>query len=145
MFYKIILRNCKKIFSDTKNIFFCPAICGAKKLIKIIFYNTLEIVKRYKTNSKNSVEVFNAYSPQIILKVSIFSLRLFAFCITKIETGQIAYFMISYKYEKNNNIGRKKCPKCGKNRSETQRCKCKECNIIYTITPKKREYSEETK
>jgi len=48
----------------------------------------------------------------------------------------------------------KRCPKCGKvenqikvgrNRSGTQRCKCKECNITYTIDPKKREYSEETR
>ena len=48
----------------------------------------------------------------------------------------------------------KRCPKCGKvenqlkkglNRSGTQRCKCKECGIYYTIEPKKREYSEETK
>jgi len=48
----------------------------------------------------------------------------------------------------------KRCPRCGrienqikagKNRSGTQRCKCKECNISYTINPKKREYSEETK
>jgi len=48
----------------------------------------------------------------------------------------------------------KRCPKCGKvenqikvgkNRSGTQRCKCKECSITYTIDPKKREYSEETR
>ena len=48
----------------------------------------------------------------------------------------------------------KKCPKCGKienqvkagkNRSGTQRCKCKECNLLYTIEPKKREYPEETR
>ncbi len=46
----------------------------------------------------------------------------------------------------------KRCPKCGKienqvrcgyNRSGTQRCKCKECGISYTINPKKREYSDE--
>ena len=48
----------------------------------------------------------------------------------------------------------KKCPICGKtesqirrgyNRSGTQRCKCKDCNLMYTIEPKKREYSEEMK
>ena len=48
----------------------------------------------------------------------------------------------------------KKCPKCGKienqirigyNRSGTQRCKCKECGILYTLEPKKHEYSDETK
>ncbi len=48
----------------------------------------------------------------------------------------------------------KKCPKCGKienqikigyNKSGTQRCKCKEYGISYTINPKKHEYSEETK
>lgn len=48
----------------------------------------------------------------------------------------------------------KKCPKCGiidnqvkrgYNRSGTQRCMCKECGITYTIGPKKREYSEETR
>lgn len=48
----------------------------------------------------------------------------------------------------------KKCLKCGKienqikigyNKSRTQRCKCKECGISYTINPKKHEYSEETK
>ncbi len=48
----------------------------------------------------------------------------------------------------------KKCPICGKtrnqikvgkNRSGTQRCKCKECNKSYTINHQKREYSEETK
>jgi transposase-like protein len=44
------------------------------------------------------------------------------------------------------------CPKCGKvenqvnsgyNRSGTQRCKCKECNIMYTLNPKAKAYSEE--
>ena len=44
------------------------------------------------------------------------------------------------------------CPKCdgkknqirdGKNRSGTQRCKCKECNITYTLAPKTKAYSEE--
>jgi transposase-like protein len=47
----------------------------------------------------------------------------------------------------------KQCPQCGKtenqvkagyNRSGTQRCKCKECGVFYTINPKKREYPEET-
>jgi transposase-like protein len=46
----------------------------------------------------------------------------------------------------------RRCPQCGKtenqirkgyNRSGTQRCMCKECNVAYTIDPKKREYSEE--
>ena len=46
----------------------------------------------------------------------------------------------------------KKCPKCGKtenqvkagyNASGTQRCKCKECGIRYTIHPKQREYPKE--
>jgi transposase-like protein len=50
--------------------------------------------------------------------------------------------------------GNKICPKCGRtekqqkkgyNRSGTQRCICKECNITYTINPKRHEYSEETK
>ena len=44
------------------------------------------------------------------------------------------------------------CPKCGsnenqkndgKNRSGTQRCKCKDCNITYTLDPKTKAYSEE--
>ena len=48
----------------------------------------------------------------------------------------------------------KKCPKCGRtenqvyygyNDSGTRGCKCKECNIKYTINPKTREYPEETK
>ena len=48
----------------------------------------------------------------------------------------------------------KRCPICGQeenqkkigyNRSGTQRCMCKECGAAYTIDPKKREYSEETK
>ena len=56
--------------------------------------------------------------------------------------------------EKNNNNSQKKCPQCGKvenqikkgfNPSGTQRCKCKECDVVYTINPKKREYPEETK
>ena len=46
------------------------------------------------------------------------------------------------------------CPQCGKvenqikkgyNPSGTQRCKCKECGVVYTLDPKKREYSEDTK
>jgi transposase-like protein len=46
----------------------------------------------------------------------------------------------------------KKCPRCekienqiktGRNRSGTQRCKCKECGASYTIDPKKTKYSEE--
>ena len=48
----------------------------------------------------------------------------------------------------------RRCPTCGRmenqikkgrNRSGTQRCMCKECNVTYTIDPKKREYPEETK
>ena len=48
----------------------------------------------------------------------------------------------------------RRCPKCGKienqirvgyNRSGTQRCKCKDCGIRYTLDPKKHEYSDETK
>jgi len=44
------------------------------------------------------------------------------------------------------------CPKCGsnenqkndgKNKSGTQRCKCKDCNITYTLEPKTKAYSEE--
>ena len=50
--------------------------------------------------------------------------------------------------------GWKRCPKCGKtknqvkagyNGSGSQRCKCKECGIYYTISPKRKEYPEETK
>jgi len=46
------------------------------------------------------------------------------------------------------------CPKCGQsakqvnsgtNRSGTQRCKCKECNITYTLNPKSHAYSEEVR
>ena len=46
----------------------------------------------------------------------------------------------------------RRCPKCNKvtnqinkgfNRSGTQRCMCKECGIIYTLNPKKREISKE--
>ena len=48
----------------------------------------------------------------------------------------------------------KRCPKCGKtenqikagyNGSGSQRCKCKECGIYYTINPKRHEYPEETR
>jgi len=46
------------------------------------------------------------------------------------------------------------CPKCkskenqansGFNRSGTQRCKCKSCNITYTLDAKERAYSEEVR
>jgi len=45
------------------------------------------------------------------------------------------------------------CPKCGKtenqinkgfNPSGSQRCRCKDCGIVYTINPKKTDYPEET-
>ena len=48
----------------------------------------------------------------------------------------------------------RRCPKCGKtenqirvgyNDSGTQRCKCKDCNLRYTLNPKSHAYSEETK
>ena len=48
----------------------------------------------------------------------------------------------------------KRCPKCrkienqikaGYNGSGSQRCKCKECGIYYTISPKRHEYLEETR
>lgn len=48
----------------------------------------------------------------------------------------------------------RKCPKCecegkqkkiGYNRSGTQRCMCKECGVTYTLDPKRREYSDETR
>ncbi|MDR1668645.1 MAG: hypothetical protein LBR76_01640, partial [Oscillospiraceae bacterium] len=48
----------------------------------------------------------------------------------------------------------RRCPQCGKaenqikkgfNPSGTQRCMCKECGVVYTLSPKKREYPEETK
>lgn len=48
----------------------------------------------------------------------------------------------------------KRCPKWGKienqvkagrNSSGSQRCKCKECGIYYTIDPKRHEYPEETR
>jgi transposase-like protein len=47
---------------------------------------------------------------------------------------------------------KRRCPKCGKienqvnsgkNRSGTQRCKCKDCNLYYTLNPKSTVYSEE--
>ena len=46
------------------------------------------------------------------------------------------------------------CPKCGSienqvnsgfNKSGTQRCKCKECERIYTLDPKTRAYPEEVR
>lgn len=49
---------------------------------------------------------------------------------------------------------KRRCPKCGKiehqirvgfNTSGTQRCKCKDCNLRYTIDPRPHEYPEETK
>ena len=48
----------------------------------------------------------------------------------------------------------RKCPKCnsienqanfGFNKSGTQRCKCKDCNITYTLEPRQRAYSEEVR
>ena len=48
----------------------------------------------------------------------------------------------------------RRCPKCGKaenqinkgyNPSGTQRCRCKDCGVVYTLNPKQIEYSEETK
>ncbi|MCD7958878.1 MAG: hypothetical protein LUF89_05110 [Ruminococcus sp.] len=51
-------------------------------------------------------------------------------------------------------VAGRKCPKCGKtenqvnvgkNRSETQRCFCKDCKKYYTINPKTREYPEEVR
>ena len=48
----------------------------------------------------------------------------------------------------------RRCPKCGRvenqinkgfNRSGTQRCMCKECNVAYTLNPKLREYPEEVR
>ena len=48
----------------------------------------------------------------------------------------------------------RRCPKCGSeenqkdygfNRSGTQRSKCKECERTYTMQPKNRAYSEETR
>ena len=49
---------------------------------------------------------------------------------------------------------KRSCPECGKiekqlrkgyNRSGTQRCECLECGTRYTLEPKKREYTEETR
>lgn len=40
---------------------------------------------------------------------------------------------------------KRKCPKCGYNISGTQRCKCKSCNILYTVDPRPYEYSEDIK
>jgi len=46
----------------------------------------------------------------------------------------------------------RRCPKCGraenqvnsgKNKSGTQRSKCKDCNIYYTLAPKRKAYTEE--
>jgi len=48
----------------------------------------------------------------------------------------------------------RRCPECGKiehqvnagkNRSGTQRCFCNDCKKYYTLNPKTREYSEETR
>ena len=48
----------------------------------------------------------------------------------------------------------RRCPKCGKTENQirvgyidsgTQRCKCKDCNLRYTLNPKSHAYSEETK
>ena len=48
----------------------------------------------------------------------------------------------------------RRCPQCGRienqtnqgrNRSGTQRSKCMDCGIYYTVEPKKHEYPEETK
>ena len=58
------------------------------------------------------------------------------------------------EYEKENRRGKEKCPKCGKtenqvkagyNGSGSQRCKCKECGIYYTVEPKRHAYPEETR
>ena len=35
--------------------------------------------------------------------------------------------------------------KCGKNRSGTQRCRCKVCKKTYTLEPKARAYSKEVR
>ena len=51
-------------------------------------------------------------------------------------------------------IEERSCPKCkraenqanyGYNRSGTQRCKCKNCNLTYTLEAKNRAYSEEVR
>ena len=48
----------------------------------------------------------------------------------------------------------RRCPKCGraenqinkgKNRSGTQRCRCLECQIYYTLEPKRNAYSEDVR
>jgi transposase-like protein len=48
----------------------------------------------------------------------------------------------------------RRCPKCGsdenqvsfgKNRSGTQRCRCKICKATYTLNPKERAYAEEVR
>ena len=48
----------------------------------------------------------------------------------------------------------RRCLKCGdesnqvnagKNRSGTQRCRCKECGAYYTLDPKRRAYTEEVR
>ena len=48
----------------------------------------------------------------------------------------------------------RRCPKCGKaenqvndgkNRSGTQRCKCNDCNITYTLEPKTTTYTQEVR
>jgi len=48
----------------------------------------------------------------------------------------------------------RRCPKCGSaenqanygyNRSGTQRCRCNNCNKVYTFKPKTRAYSEEVR
>ena len=48
----------------------------------------------------------------------------------------------------------RKCPKCGQiknqvkkgfNASGTQRCRCEDCGIVYTLEPKRHEYPEEIK
>ena len=58
------------------------------------------------------------------------------------------------KYEKRTDEAWKRCPKCGKlekqikagyNESWSQRCKCREYGIYYTIEPKRHVYPEETR
>jgi len=55
---------------------------------------------------------------------------------------------------KTNTEAIKKCPACdqesgqmkiGKNRSGTQRIKCRHCNKTYTLEPKRHAYDEETR
>ena len=38
-----------------------------------------------------------------------------------------------------------KCKECGIVYTGSQRCKCKECGIVYTIDPKQHAYPEETR